>query len=428
MINEMIDIKQWNAVGDGITDDTVAVQTAIDICAEERKILYISNGTYKIGTVELRDNSHLFFEEGAVFSGIESVSAYSANTACFVDAVNIMRGRTLVLIYKAKHIVIEGKGMITGNGPNVQTENDRPFLIRVAESEDVIIRDVKLTQSISWCLHIFKSRDVCIEHIILYNRGCPNNDGIDVDSSQNVRIIGCDISSDDDAVCIKTTSRVATKDVYVKDCKISTGWGAFKIGTESVGDISNITLEDCEFYDVVGGGIKIVPTDGAIVDGVKIKNVKMRNCTGPIFIANGERNRAYAGEHSDQLSKVRNVEIDGVEADVVAAPTRGYYDGEVWGNAIGGVILSGTAKSKLENIRLTNMKLSLPGGYTGTIRTDIREMGTMYPEFQRFDPVPAKGIYVRHGYNVSWENIDISYKAEDVRREIYTEDTYKENK
>lgn len=418
----MIDIKQFSALGDGITDDTLAVQKAIDACAAEKETLHISKGTYKIGTVILRDNSHLLFEEGAVFSGIENVNAYSENDSCFVDAVGFVRGRALVIIHKAKHVVIEGQGMITGNGPNVQTENDRPFLVRVAESEDVIIKDIKLTQSVSWCLHIFKSKKVKVEGITLYNRDCPNNDGIDIDSSQEVSIIGCDLSCGDDAVCIKTTSNIPTEHVYVKDCRISTDWGAFKIGTESVGNISHITLEDCEFYDVVGGGIKIVPTDGAIVDDVKIRNVRMKNCTGPIFIANGERNREYAGERNEQLSKVRNVEIDGVEADVVSAPFRQYYDGEEWGNAIGGVILSGTVRSKLENIRLSNMKLSLPGGYLGTLNMTVREMGPMYPEFHRFDPVPAKGIYVRHGQNISWDNISISYKSDDVRPEVYTED------
>ena len=418
----MMDIKQFSAIGDGVSDDTVAVQKAIDTCSKEKETLFISKGTYKIGTVELKTNTHLMFEEGAVFSGIENVGAYSANEASFVDAVGRLRGKALIIIYKAKHVVIEGKGVITGNGPNVQVENDRPFLVRVAESEDVTIRDVKLMNSISWCLHIFKSQKVNVEHITMYNRGCPNNDGIDIDSSRNVSVVGCDLSCGDDAVCIKTTSNIPTKDVYVKDCKISSNWAAFKIGTESVGNISNVTVEDCEFYDVVGGGIKIVPTDGAIVDNVKIKNIRMKNCTGPIFLANGERNREYAGEKSNQLSKIQNVEIEGIEADVVPAPFRGYYDGEEWGNAIGGVILSGTVKNKLENIRLSNMKLSLPGGYTGPIKYEVREMGAMYPEFQRSDPVPAKGIYIRHARNVLYKNIEITYKKEDVRQEIYTDD------
>lgn len=424
----MIDIKSFGAKGDGANDDTLAIQKAINECAKEKKQLFISKGTYKIGTIHLKSNTHLVLEEGAVLSGIESLDAYSANEAMFIDAVGCLRGKALVIVYKAKNVIIEGKGTITGNGSNVQAENDRPFLVRIAESEKVTIRDVKLMNSISWCLHIFKSQKVTVEKITLYNRGCPNNDGIDIDSSKEIQIESCNLSCGDDAICIKTTSDRPTSDVYVSDCTISSDWAAFKIGTESVGNINNITIKDSEFYDVIGGAIKIVPTDGAVVEHVKIKNLTMKNCTGPIFIANGERNREYAGVKSECPSRIRNIEIDGIEADVVPAPFRGYYDGEEWGNAIGGVILSGTMKNKLENIRLSNMKLSLPGGFQGPIQYQVREMETMYPEFHRFDPVPAKGIYIRHARNVSYENIEISYKKEDIRQEVYTDDVEGEDK
>jgi len=419
----MIDIKEFAAVGDGKTNDTFAVQEAIDECSEKNEVLLVTAGIYKIGTVSLRDNTHIVFEGGAVFSGIADISAYSENDSCFVDAVGYLRGKTLVLAHKVKNVTVEGKGIITGNGANVETDKDRPFLFRIAECENIAIKDITLEKSISWCLHIFKSNNVDVNNVTIYNRGCKNNDGIDIDSSQNVRIDNCDISSDDDGVCIKTTSMLKTSNVCVKNCKISSNWAAFKIGTESVGNIGNVFVEDCEFYDVVGGGIKIVPTDGAFVNNVIIKNIVMINCTGPIFIANGERNREYAGEKSKQLSRIKNVEINGIEADVVSAPFRGYYDGEEWGNALGGVILSGTQKSKLVNIRLKNMNLSLPGGFCKKTDFNVREMGAMYPEFHRFDPVPAKGVYVRHAKDIFIDNIKITYKKADIREEFYSEDT-----
>ena len=53
---------------------------------------------------------------------------------------------------------------------------------------------------------------------------------------------------------------------------------------------------------------------------------------------------------------------------------------------------------------------------------NVREMGTMYPEFHRFDPVPAKGVYLRHAKDITLENINITYKKEDIRDEIFSED------
>ena len=122
------------------------------------------------------------------------------------------------------------------------------------------------------------------------------------------------------------------------------------------------------------------------------------------------------------FSRIKNIEFDSIKADVVKAPSQGFYDGEEWGCAMGGVILSGTEKNKLENIILSNMELSLPGGFKEDREFKVREMGKLYPEFHRFDPVPAKGVYIRHAKNIILEKLNISYKEYDIRDEIYMED------
>ncbi len=415
------DVKNFGARGDGKANDTAALQNAIDICATEGRTLLISSGTYNTGTLFIRDNSDIRFEENAIISAIADLSVYhSAST--FVDAVGRTRGKALIVFYEVKNIKISGKGMITGNGPDLKSD-ERPFLVRVDKSENITIQDIRLEHSPSWCLHIDKSKNIDIDNVTIYNRHCANNDGIDVDSSENVTVTNCDISSGDDGICIKTTSNLPCKNITVKNCRVSTDWGAFKIGTESVGDFENIFVSDCLFYDVFGGGIKIVPVDGANVNNVRINNIVMNNCTGPIFIANGERNREYAKEGRSALSTIKNIEISNITADIITAPEHGFYDGEIWGKALGGIILSGTVKNKLKNIVLTDMNLSLPGGYNGDIPVKVREMGKLYPEFHRFDPVPAKGIYIRHADGIKIHNIKMNFKAADSREEIYCDDT-----
>ena len=158
---------------------------------------------------------------------------------------------------------------------------------------------------------------------------------------------------------------------------------------------------------------------------VIIRNIIMTNCTGPIFIANGTRNRAYVSHRNAQFSTIRNVRIENITADVITAPVRGVHFGEVWGNALGGVLLSGTPETPLENITLRNLKLDLPGGFTDANHIfSVREMEDMYPEFHRFDPVPAKGVYIRHGAKIHLESLQLCYKAEDCRAEMYTEDVF----
>ncbi len=442
--NSFVDVKTFGAVGDGETEDTEKLQAAIDQCARERKKLVFTEGIYKTGTIFLKDNSKIILQKDAVISGIPELSAYAVYGATFVDAVNTIRGKAILVANGVKNVRITGEGKITGNGHQFdKTLKEKPFLVRFVNCEDLYVSGITMEESVSWCFHIDKCENVYVDGIRVYNRGNENNDGIDIDSSENVTLINCDVSSGDDAICLKSTSRRVCRDIFVKNCKISTECGGFKIGTESVGDYENIICEDCYFYDVLACGIKITVTDGAVAKDVKIRNVKMDNCTGPIFISAGLRQREYAGEKKDTPSNIIGLEIDGLVADVIKAPSRGYYNIGIdggkegdpeeflkslydygdWCEALGGIIISGSEKAKIQNIRLKNMQIDLPGGFTDDKwEFNVREMGTLYPEFHRFDPVPAKGIYIRHANGVSFENVRLTYKADDIREEIYTED------
>ncbi len=421
---EKMDVKSFGAAGDGICNDTEAIQRAIDTCAAQGKALSVSAGTYYTGTLFLKSGLHLILEEGAMLLGHTDINAYHACSA-FVDAVGVTRGRALVVAYDVENLLLEGSGIIHGNGKHVVCENDRPFLCHIEKCRNVMLRGIRLEGAVSWCLHIDRCKDVTVNHITIRNRGMENNDGIDIDASENVLLDGCDISCGDDAICLKATSVNPCRNIHAKNCRVSTNWGGFKIGTESCGDFRDILIEDSHFYDVMGGGIKIVPVDGGCVENVIVRNITMTNCTGPIFIANGSRNREYAGEKNGNLSGIRNVLIENMQADIIQAPVHGFHFGEEWGGALGGVLLSGTPGKPLEDITLRNLKLDLPGGFTDANRCfQVREMEDMYPEFHRFDPVPAKGVYIRHGAHIRLENLQLSYKAADCREELYTEDVF----
>jgi len=417
-----MDVKTFGAIGDGVCVDTAALQKAIDTCAAQKQTLVITPGTYYTGTLFLKSGLHMVLQEGAKLLGVTDVNAYYASSP-FVDAVGVTRGRAMIVAYDAENLCIEGSGTIDGNGKNVVYENDRPFLFKVEKCRNVTLRGIRLEGSVSWCLHIDRSRDVVVEKVTIYNRGLENNDGIDIDASENVLIDGCDINCGDDAICLKATSLNPCRNIHAKNCRVCTNWGGFKIGTESAGDFSNIIMEDSYFYDVMGGGIKIVPVDGGNVRDVIVRNITMDHCTGPIFIATGTRNREYLGKTNENHSEIHNVLIENIKADVIKAPLHGFYFGEDWGEALGGILMSGTPEKKIEGITLRNLQLDLPGGFTEEKEAyHVREMADMYPEFHRFDPVPAKGVYIRHAKNIHLEQVQLTYKKDDVRAEMYVED------
>ena len=80
----------------------------------------------------------------------------------------------------------------------------------------------------------------------------PNSDGIDIDSSRNVRISDCFFDASDDCIVIKSgrdhdglrTNR-PTEFVSTTNCVMFQGHGAGVIGSETSGGIRNITARNC---------------------------------------------------------------------------------------------------------------------------------------------------------------------------------------
>ncbi len=400
---------------------TTKIQKAIDICAQREDTLVLEKGEYRTGTLILQDNSDIYLEDGAVLYGSDDPDDYYMPEGCsFVDAVGQERGKAFLLAYKKKNVSIGGKGVIFGNG-SVFTDS-RPFLVRVIESENINLDGITLKDAGAWCFHICNSGFIDIKNVNIETRVNENNDGIDIDASHHVTIEGCNINSGDDGLCIKSTSLSPCEYVDIKNCSVSSGWGGFKIGTESVGDIHHISIQDCRFYDITGGAIKIVPTDGANVSDITIKNIEMINCTGPIFIVLGERLRKYAGIGRSTLSTMRNITIENITADVYSAPVRGFYFNEIWGHAKGGIIISGTKKNYIKDLTLKNIKAKLPGGVAEYEPHEVPYICENYPEFHRMDILPAKGIYVRNTENARFENITLIIKEQDCRDLIVSEE------
>lgn len=406
--------------------DTERIQEAVErvSLAGGGKVI-LSAGTYVSGTLRLKDHVTLFLEEGALLLGSDRIEDYPDNETCFEDAVGHKRGKALLYAYKSSDVSIEGRGTICGRGECFPVDHPshlyRPFLVRFAGCDRVKIKNVSLCQSAAWCLHLLDCRLVKIQGVEIVNRCNENNDGIDVDGCQSVVISDCRIDSGDDALCLKATSSQSCRDIQIRNCAVTSNWAAFKIGTESVGDFENIEVRDCTFFDVNGCAIKIVPVDGGNVNGVRIKNIRMLRCTGPVFISAGTRLRQYFSAKKSRPGMIRNVKIQGVAADVISA-RGGWYQGAAWGDAKGGIVLSGLKEYPLQDIEVSGCCFDMPGGFSQIPNGPVPEMGDRYPEFHLFDPLPACGIYVRHGKNIRLKENIITLKQPDVRERIVSED------
>jgi len=126
------DIRDYKAMADRKTDNTQAIQKAVDDCAAHGGgMVLVPAGTFVTGMIVLKSNVNLHLNAGAVLQG--ALSKYSA----------------LVLIDSAEHVSITGEGVLFGNGKKFvikESAPDRPYLVFVRNSRNVLIENGVLTE------------------------------------------------------------------------------------------------------------------------------------------------------------------------------------------------------------------------------------------------------------------------------------------
>jgi polygalacturonase len=151
----------------------------------------------------------------------------------------------------------------------------RPRMLGIVNSTDVAVSgSIQIVDPIYWTVHVIGSKKVQLQGLKIQGQWQVfNNDGIDIDSSEDVDIVGCHIDTADDALCIKTTLRnTPMARLSVKNCKLRSRAAAIKIGSESVSDLSDMVFENIDVYNS-HRGLAIQLRDKGNVSNVLFKNI-----------------------------------------------------------------------------------------------------------------------------------------------------------
>ena len=108
-------IVDYGAKADTTVLSTAAVQQAIDACsAAGGGRVVVPSGDYKIGSIQLRSNVHLYLELGATLYGSTRIEDYRPMKSDYVSLRT--QTTTIQLIYadKVNHVTISGQGVIDG--------------------------------------------------------------------------------------------------------------------------------------------------------------------------------------------------------------------------------------------------------------------------------------------------------------------------
>ena len=446
MASKIYNVIEYGAKNDGVTLNTAAVQAAIDACsASGGGTVLFTDGDFVLSTVFLKDNVRILIDKSARILGAESFDDY-----CFHEKIDYPAYQDQSHTYFDCSMFV-GRGCeniaITGEG-----EIDMRSVWDEENKRDIVHRGPK-------CIALKECKSVEISgleiknvtDLAVYFAGCENVDiyglklqvyidGISPDNSKNVRIRDCDIDCGDDGIVFKssyTLNRIdECRNITVSNCRVKSRCSAIKFGTETNGGFYDITIDNVDIRETRITGIAIESVDGAIIDGLTLKNIKMRNVGAPLFVHLGRRMRGPKGL---EIGRIRNITLENITAEGPYEP----YEAIAWN------YVSYTAKDNLqypwsmnsspaekqftsnvcglkgiplENITLRNVTLKVEGGVSEYER-NVPDKAPEYPEvFVYGGELPAKGIFFRYINGLTLDNVRISTYNPDAREDFVFDD------
>ncbi|HVS72362.1 MAG TPA: glycosyl hydrolase family 28 protein [Phycisphaerae bacterium] len=368
-----VSVKDFGAVGDGVTKDTAALQKALDTCAVNGGgTVDVPAGNYLIGSVQMGSGTTLHLEQGATLTGSADAADYPTMDIRWEGRWQPGR-RALIYAANVDHIAITGSGTIAGNARMAAPQNPRgSVVLEPIACNDVRWEGFTVTQGGNWATHPTYCSDVVIKNVTITG----NRDGIDVDSCKDVTIDGCTISTGDDSISLKSGrgmdgARIQrpTENVTITNCTLTDRtFACIGIGSETSAGVRNIKIEHCKMTSPRSAAIYLKTRVGrsGFNDDISVDDVDVAGSLLKVnLVSGGNMNTAddpvpgEVGIPSAKNLRISNVRLTdaAVIADVSQVNAEKPFEG-LWLENI-----SGTAK---KGITLVNVKDAVVKGIAVT--------------------------------------------------------------
>ena len=261
--DNQVNLKDFDAVGDGITLNTEAFAKAIDALVQKGGgKLVVPQGVWHTGPIVLKSHINLHLNAGAVILFAADETLYPLIDTSF-EGLDTRRCQSPLSANGATDIAITGKGVIDGNGqywrpvkkgkvtenhwkellaipgsqemkpgywvpsagyakgeqganmnvPNAKTDAEwnaikrfvRPVMVSLVKCKNVHLKGVIFQNSPAWNLHPLMCENVIVEDVLVRNPSfAQNGDALDLESCKNALIINSRFDAGDDGICIKS--------------------------------------------------------------------------------------------------------------------------------------------------------------------------------------------------------------------------------
>lgn len=287
--DSIVSVKHFGAIGDGLTDDTTAIQSALNSCKDKGGLIYFPAGTYIITFgMYCYSNTTLLFDKGAKLLRNASINnilrTYSTSLtteyngchditiigATFDGNIGIEQGCALFACRHAKNIKIIDCTFLHQNVGyhSIECNSSKNVII-----ENCLFDDVITSNENSETIQL----DGAIKSIGAYPWDCSNIDDVcnDETGCENIEIKSCIFNQNNYSPCIGNHTGTTTvydnilhkniniHDNYFKNASNSKGTIVMAIQAELV-KVHNNTFENCNKGVVIKGHNGFTVVEGNI--------------------------------------------------------------------------------------------------------------------------------------------------------------------
>ncbi len=309
-----LNVKDFYALGDGVHDDTLAIQCAIMSCPLNGRVL-IPEGIYNVTTLFLKSDIALEIAKDAVLLGNTDRTKYPVLPGRVKTSNNdeyylgTWEGEpddsfaSTITGINVSNVLVYGQGIIDENAQNsdwwinhrVKRIARRPKGIFLNRCKNIGFQGITVKNTPSWNQHPFFSEDLkYVDMFLTSPKNSPTTDGCDPESCKNVEIIGVKFSVGDDCIAIKSGKiemgkkfRKPSENIIVRNCLMEFGHGGVTLGSEMSGGIKDIKVSRC-IFNHTDRGLRIKSQRGrgntAIIDDIIFDNIIMDGVLCPLVV------------------------------------------------------------------------------------------------------------------------------------------------
>jgi polygalacturonase len=300
-------IADHGAVGDGQTLNTRAIQDTIDRCAGAGGgTVLVPDGVFVTGAIFLKQGVNLEIADGGILRGSENTNDYPW-IQTRIAGLEMKWPAALLNAQSVSNFSITGRGAIDGDGLpwwrrywDIRAQEPeglapdfkvfRPRLIHIFGCTNVTVSGLLLSNSPFWTLQLTYCDGVLASNLTIRAPHFPvhaaSSDGIDIDSSCNVIVDGCDVVNDDDGICLKSGRdadglRVnrPTENIVIRNCRVGYSAAMVAFGSETSGGIRHVRISNCRADDNCYSVVRLKSRmgRGGVVEDILYENIRADN-------------------------------------------------------------------------------------------------------------------------------------------------------